>query len=170
MANPSECASMLLQTLHPLMRTMRDATRQIKLDQSETPTMEQFRLMQVLAARPRNLRELAAKHAVSASTMSRSIDVVVQRGWVTRMPDPADRRQVVIALSPEGEALHAGMVREVEVHLTERLSSLDEAERVQLHAALTVISRLLAASSRPDHEEHGDAPPERNGHEMEHRV
>jgi DNA-binding MarR family transcriptional regulator len=170
MASPRECASMLLQTLHPLVRTMRDATRQIKLDRSDTPTMEQFRLMQVLAARPRNLRELAAKHAVSASTMSRSIDVVVQRGWVTRTADPADRRQVVIALSPEGEALHAAMVREVEVHLTERLAGLDEAERVQLHAALAVIGRLLAASSPADHAEDCDAPPNQTRREMEHRV
>lgn len=150
MVEARECAVMLLGTLHPLMRTMRDATRQIKLEDRETPTIEQFRMLQVLAAQSRNLRELAARHAVSASTMSRSIEVVVQRGWVSRTPDPDDRRQIIVTLTSEGRAIHDATVKQVEDHLTARLATLGPADCERLHAALDTVRDLLAASS-PDH-------------------
>lgn len=41
----------------------------------------------------------------TSGAMTRRIDTLERAGWVTRTPDPADRRGIVVALTPEGLAL-----------------------------------------------------------------
>lgn len=147
-----DCADLLMRSIHPLMHTMRDAMRQLRLGEGDAPTMEQYRMMQMLSRHSPNLRELATRHAVTPSTMSRSIDLVVQRGWVTRTPAPDDRRQVVIALSEEGRAIHDAMMDQVREHLVARLSALDSADRARLYDALRTIGAILPAAF-PHHDD-----------------
>ena len=153
LVDADECAELLMRSIHPIMHTMRDAMRQLQLGEGDRPTMEQYRMLQMLSMRSPNLRELAERHAVTPSTMSRSIDVVVQRGWVTRTPAPDDRRQVVIALSEEGRSIHDAMMGQVREHLAVRLRALDPAERARLYDALQAIGAILPATFPHQHDD-----------------
>ena len=51
------------------------------------------------------MNALSQEMGVSVSTMTRVVDVLVRNGVVRRRPAPADRRQVCVELTVEGEAL-----------------------------------------------------------------
>jgi DNA-binding MarR family transcriptional regulator len=49
------------------------------------------------------------------------IDALVARGWVTRTPDPLDRRRATLELTPEGERARRLARRRTRERLTEVL-------------------------------------------------
>jgi DNA-binding MarR family transcriptional regulator len=51
------------------------------------------------------MSELAMLSAVDRTTLTRAIDQLIEAGLVQRQRDVADRRKVVVVLSPEGNAL-----------------------------------------------------------------
>ncbi len=76
----------------------------------ESITLAQFRLLVVLSTRGSvNLSMLADQLGVNPSTATRMIDRLIATGLVSRQPNPASRREVVVALTEAG----AGAVRQV---------------------------------------------------------
>ena len=51
-----------------------------------------------------HMSDLVARLGVSLSTVSGLVDRIVDQGLATRRDDPADRRQVVVALTEQGTA------------------------------------------------------------------
>jgi DNA-binding MarR family transcriptional regulator len=69
-------------------------------------TLPQFRALVVLASRgPVNSSELAEELSVHPSTATRLCDRLVAKGLVTRATAPDSRREVVLTISPEGQAI-----------------------------------------------------------------
>ncbi len=143
MANARDCARLLLETLPIVKRGVREATRLQRGPVHEPLTMDQVRLLKILRPEPHSLGELATRHGVTASTMSRSVDILVRRGWVSRMSDPADRRQVILELTDGGRAAHAEMDQRAEDALTVLIEELDDYERDKLFAGMEVLHTLL---------------------------
>jgi DNA-binding MarR family transcriptional regulator len=96
------------------------------------PTPVHCVLLVSLAEGHHNLTELAERHAVSLPTMSNTINTLVERGWVSRSRAAEDRRMVVVALTPEGQAILEKTTRMVAGEVGELLASLspDECERL----------------------------------------
>lgn len=67
-------------------------------------------LRSVITGRTR-VSDVADATFLSVSAASRTVDALVEEGLLTRAPDPDNRRAVVLALTPQGEAL-MGEVRE----------------------------------------------------------
>lgn len=87
---------------------------------------------------------LAAKLGRSPSATSRLLDGLVQKGWVTRTEDPADRRRKRVALAPDGrafiqafEATRAGAQAAI-------MADLSDDERAQVLAAFALLARAAA--------------------------
>jgi MarR family transcriptional regulator, multiple antibiotic resistance protein MarR len=49
--------------------------------------------------------DLAAEFAVGVGAISKSMDRLEKRGWVTRRPNPEDRRSAILVLTDDGRAL-----------------------------------------------------------------
>ena len=78
--------------------------------------MEHWRIIAVVDDHPGiGMSSVAATAVVPAASLTRHMDKLVERGVVVRRVDPADRRRVVVALSPGGRAL-AARLREAEQH------------------------------------------------------
>lgn len=138
-----ECAVLLLDTVPGLMRAVASALRQRYGYDADTPTMGQMRMLAKLAERPWSLSELAAAHQVTPSSMSRTVDVLVQRNWVERATAPDDRRKVVLRLTPAGYAAHTAIrdaAREAAARLIEQL---DERQRAHLYKGLSALYALI---------------------------
>lgn len=112
-----------------------------------------FRLLTILASHSCNLSELAVRQAVSLPTMSNSISVLVERGWVKRAPSPDDRRQILLELTPDGQTVLADLKGRVEARVGELLGVLSPDELASLSAGLIVLERAFAPAatcSRPN--------------------
>ena len=82
---------------------------------------------------------LAERELVQPPTMTRTVNCLVELGLVTKTADPTDRRQVVVGLTPAGEAEVKETRRRRDAWLTARLTRLDADDR----AVLTRAARLL---------------------------
>jgi DNA-binding MarR family transcriptional regulator len=143
MPDARECARLLLDSVPGLMRRVFEAVRQSKQDEDDPLTMGQIRMLDILGHGPRTLSELASLHHVTPSTMSRTVDVLVRRDWVSRQQAPSDRRQVVLTLTEGGqEALGASRQHMYDV-ATRLLERLDDDERARLYDGLSVLQRLV---------------------------
>ena len=67
---------------------------------------------------PATVSDLARYLGVSLPTISKSLGVLVQRGWIERWVDAANRRQTIVRLTPLGRRVTASM-RRSEEHTSE---------------------------------------------------
>src|SRR5687767_3257244 len=63
-----------------------------------------YRMLASLSSGASAAANLADKLAVSRPTVTATVDWLEGRGFVSRTPDPDDRRRAAIALTPAGEA------------------------------------------------------------------
>lgn len=95
---------------------------------------------------PLGITQLAALDRCSQPTMSAAIGHLVDRGWVTKQPNPADARGSVVALTDAGRAELARVRR---LH-GERVAALVAAHPTHtsedLATAVAVLRDVLAAS------------------------
>jgi DNA-binding MarR family transcriptional regulator len=81
---------------------------------------------------------------VASATMTATLDLLEHRGWVRRIPNPGDRRSVLIEITPDGRAAADQLlpgIRKVERNV---LSALTPGERAQL---LGMLARILARAA-----------------------
>ncbi len=136
-------AQAILQVTLHVMRALGSSRQWSGLTVSPT----HLRLLGILANHPCNLSELAAQQAVSLPTMSNSISVLVERGWVSRAPSQDDRRRVMVELTPEGRAALVKMKNEAEARVAELLEDLSPDDLESLAAGLVILDQALASAA-----------------------
>ena len=121
-----------------------------------------FQVLVLLAGGECNLGSLAADMAVSLPTMSNTVSILSDRGWVHSRRDPADRRRLLISLAPAGrmalEQIRASAMDRIEQALAPL--SADECQRVI--AGLETLNTILG-EDRPRCEartEQGESDPD----------
>ena len=108
-----------------------------------------LRLLTILANHSCNLSELALRQAVSLPTMSNSVSVLVERGWVKRVPLPGDRRQVVLEMTPDGRAVLCEIKGQAEARVAELLGRLSPDELKCLSAGIAILEQALSPALCP---------------------
>jgi DNA-binding MarR family transcriptional regulator len=91
------------------------------------------------------VKDIAARLSMSLPAMSRSVDGLVQRGFVTRREHESDRRSKQIALLPAGRDVLDRITAAREHALVEFAAELSDAERTALHAALLPIAERITS-------------------------
>lgn len=105
----------------------------------------QLRCLQVLARTqgPSYAALLARALLVTPPTMTRTIDALVERGLVERQPDAANRRQIGLVITPEGQALVDRYEAVITAHLHALVAPLPADRQERLLLALQDLGALL---------------------------
>jgi DNA-binding MarR family transcriptional regulator len=93
---------------------------------------------------PCSLTELAQHQAVRLPTMSKSVALLVERGWLERWTPEDNRRQIMVRLTPEGRRMLAWMKRDAERHVTRMLVHLTDDHRATVDAGLKILLETLS--------------------------
>jgi len=114
-------------------------------------TMPQAKLLYLLGVGGElHMSAIVARLGVSLSTVSGLVDRIVDHGLAARREDPADRRQVLVGLTPDG-ARFIDRFRELNARqMRELLLRLDDAELAQVRVGLDVLSRATSRHSPLD--------------------
>lgn len=98
---------------------------------------------------PLGASELAATEGLNPTMLSRVIGKLEADGLLARSPDPADRRAVLVQVTPAGEELHQRLRRERTRLFAAGLAALpaDQADRLLL--ALPAIEALATQMRTP---------------------
>ena len=136
-------AQELLQVVMLVMRALAAEMRR-----PPTPVAPaQFGLLVRMAEGACSVSELARHQQVSLPTVSKSVHMLVRRGWVERWDSPQDRRQTMVRLTRSGRRVLAGIKQQADRLVAHRLAGLTRAERARLRAALKGLRRVLAAAN-----------------------
>ncbi len=102
-----------------------------------------FRLLETLAGHPCNLSEIAEKQSLSMPTISNSVNILVERGWILRTPARRDRRMVNIEITPAGKQVLDDSQQRLESRIGQRLDALSPEDLEKLVAGLQILRRVL---------------------------
>jgi len=120
-----------MNAVRSIVRALRLNTRSIegKLGIS----LAQLFVLQQLSEKPSDsLNELAERTATHQSSVSVVVRRLVDRGLVTRVASPADRRRVLIALTAAGEHVLRGAPPTVQSDLMNGMSRMQPEQRAAL--------------------------------------
>ena len=148
MSKPTEVRAVAREIVKVIPQVMRTIGAERHFG-GHTMSPAHMRLLTILASHPCNLSELAVRHAGSLPTMSNSVSVLVERGWVNRVPSPDDRRQVLLELTPDGRTVLAEIKSRAEARVAEALGKLSPDDLVSLSAGLVVLEQAFASAMCP---------------------
>lgn len=94
---------------------------------------------------PLPVGELAALEKVAPPSMTRVVTRLSDGGLVDRQTRPGDRRQVLITITDQGQALLAADRRRRDEWLSARLRELSAQELAALSEVIPVLDRLAGA-------------------------
>lgn len=133
----------LQQAVHGFIRTFG------LLGQGRTPCGQpvptsQAHALQVLAeAGEITQQELAERLGVDKSTASRLVGQLEERGWAGRQVNPANRREHLLELTPEGTRVGASIAVAAQQRFGSILSQIDPAKRDQVIEALQLLQAAV---------------------------
>ena len=108
-----------------------------------TIEMSQWSTLRRIGRSPCTMSELARHKGVGLPTISKSVDMLVRRGWVERWVDKSDRRQTMVRLTAPGRKVLVDCRRALEIFLDERLAHLSAPKRKAVDDSLQLVRRVL---------------------------
>lgn len=106
-------------------------------EHNEVVTITQFRTLVVIDNYPAlNQNRLADHLGVNASTAMRMIDRLLTAGLVRREENPADRREIRLALTPKGQRIVTAVTRQRRTEINRIITAMPTDSRRELINAL----------------------------------
>ena len=94
--------------------------------------------------------QVSERVLAASATMTATLDLLERRGWIRRVPNPADRRSVLIEITPEGRAAADQLLPGIRAVERSILSALTPGERDRLLDLLAkVLTRTAAVAASP---------------------
>jgi len=91
---------------------------------------------------PLTIGRLAELEHVTAPSMNRTVNCLVESGYATRTTSPDDGRKVIVSATAAGESIVLETRRRRDAWLSKRFTTLTPAERETLAEATTILRRL----------------------------
>lgn len=94
------------------------------------------------------LKALAEQLRIAPRSATEVVDQLEAKGLVERIPDPQDRRAVLVRLTETGQQLRSGVQRARREQANEYFARLDSGERAELARLLGVLAEETHATQR----------------------
>jgi DNA-binding MarR family transcriptional regulator len=96
------------------------------------------------AGTPLTPSQVSDRMLIASATMTATLDLLERRGWIRRVPNSADRRSVLIEITPEGRATTDQLLPGIRTIERSILSTLTHDERTHL---LDLLAKILARTA-----------------------
>jgi len=106
-------------------------------------TVEQFHILRHVHKGICSVSELAEVKQISRPAISQAVDMLVNKGLLSRQQSSHDRRFVQLALTADGDSLLAAVFDSSRNWMAEKLSSLSEDEMINIMHALDTLQNAI---------------------------
>jgi DNA-binding MarR family transcriptional regulator len=106
-------------------------------------------VMRALSTQPRRITDLASQEGISQPGITLLVNRLQERGWVTREPDPSDRRVVLVKLTELGHEVFGALRAEYRALFHEEMGTLSEQEVQTLARAIEILDGMIARLEQP---------------------
>ncbi len=110
-------------------------------------TVGQFHILRRIRSGIDSVSRLAEDRHTTRPAISRTVDVLVQKGLIDRLPKPEDRRYVQLSLTVEGQALMNGLFTNTRTWMAEKLLVLSEEELAAILVAGDALERAFTTKA-----------------------
>jgi DNA-binding MarR family transcriptional regulator len=117
--------------------------QRVVADCCRTTSTQCHLLTELARSGPLPLSELGTRVCLEKSWVSRAVDAMVERGLVTKEPNPIDARSWLVTLTADGVSRVVELNRTLDSHAEELLSSLSDRERVAVENSLLLLMKAL---------------------------
>ncbi len=139
-----QCASALVDVIPQVMRIIRTEMRSFR---DPNLTIPEFRTMVWIEHHPGKTISDAAEHVgVGLPTMSKIIEHLVQRDYVTRRESLDDRRCMALDLTQEGAATLKNAHQVTQQRLAARLENLTSGDRQAVVEVMQLLKAVFSAT------------------------
>ena len=90
-----------------------------------------------------SVNDLAQLLNLDKSSVSKTVDKLVNNGLLNRVPSPEDRRYVVLTLSQEGQAAYGDIETRMDSHFEKILQAIPAEKREQVIESLDLFTTAL---------------------------
>jgi len=100
-------------------------------------------LVEIGSKQSLSINELAELLGLDKSTLSRTVNTMVEQGLVTREPDPDDRRYVKIKLTPAGSNLLSDIEGKMTDYYLNIYQAIPQDKRKQVLESLELLVKII---------------------------
>lgn len=131
-----------LETVPSLWREIHSHIHTIASEEFDV-TVEQFHILRHIRQGSASVSELAKQKRISRPAVSQGVETLVKRGLIRRKVNPQDRRQVLLELTENGNALLDAISIKTRRWSLELFSPLNPEEMEQITQSLERLKKLL---------------------------
>ncbi len=99
-----------------------------------------FRIIGMLMHHPMKISDLAKCQNISKASISESIKLLVDHGWITKIQDPKDKRVILLQVSAEGKEMMRSVRDKVSVVLSKQMKQIPDDELLTVRDSLRILS------------------------------
>ena len=130
------------ETIPPLWNTVRSHIRAAATANFDI-TVEQFHVLRFVRRGKDSMSELATAKNISRPAISQAVDVLVNKGLLTRVQSAKDRRYVDLALTDAGNSLLDSVFKDTRGWMKERMNTFNTSELETIGKAMEIMKKML---------------------------
>ncbi len=136
--NESHTGSLLREVARLYTRAQR-----VVADCCHTTNTQCHLLTELGRSGPVPLSELGTRVSLEKSWVSRAVEAMVERGLVSKEPNPLDARSWLVTLTADGRRTVDELNRTLDDHAEQLLGALSERERAAVESSLLLLMKAL---------------------------
>lgn len=140
---PAKVSTHLLRTVPMAMRTIRSMLDE---ESNECLSMPQLRLLRMINLEINQVSRIAKTLIVSQASVSKMVDVMEEKGYITRSSG-IDKRVAILKLTSKGEKIHQSVQSAIEQKLEKLMKGLTKKNKEDLIAGLDVLNKVFSSES-----------------------
>ena len=117
--------------------------QRVVADCCRTTSTQCHLLTELARTGPLPLSELGTRVSLEKSWVSRAVEAMVERGLVTKEPNPSDARSWLVTLTDEGVRTVNELNQTLDSHAEQLLGSLNTRERAAVENSLLLLMKAL---------------------------
>ena len=137
-ANLGKTVDGLLESLPSVWGRIRSNLRVAAIEGFDI-TLDQFHVLRHIRQGYDSVKDLAEKKRISRPAVSQAVEILAQKGLVTRAQESEDRRCVRLELTARAKEVLDANYEENRAWMRERMGSLTEAELLTIREAMRIL-------------------------------
>lgn len=130
------------ETIPPVWNSIRANVRGIASDQFGV-SVEQFHILRHIRKGVSSVSELAEIRQISRPAVSQAVELLVEKGLVTRAPETQDRRYVRLVLTRTGDRLLNAVFEKNRAWMKDKMAPLRAADHETILHGLTLLGTIF---------------------------
>jgi MarR family transcriptional regulator, organic hydroperoxide resistance regulator len=123
-----------------------DLCNRVLLEQHGVTAAQAYTLLAIPSDSSLSMNDLSATMGLASSTMTRTVDQLVLKGLVERLPDHTDRRVIRIQLATSGRETQRAIEAALKAFFEQALAEIPTGERDRVLHSLEQIRQAIANS------------------------